>query len=556
MKQITFLLAMLLASYGFSQNLPLDFEDGTTVPAFQFNGSPFQNVANPETNNNPSTRVLRVDKSTTSQGGNAADWFAGFGFQGTSVVDLANGTTLTMKIWSSQANAPVRVRLQGGTSPAYNFDFTTGATSGVWEDITMDFAAANPGITGTEVYPELVIQPNFDFACEGANPPCTVVTVDGIYYFDDINQPNSTPPSADATLSDLTVDSALIAGFSPNVTTYDVEVPSGTTTAPTVDGTATQAGSGSSSVNIAQANGIPGQATLVVTAPDGVAMRTYTVNFAEEVVSPTGIAPQRLSDGTNLIVYSDVAPGAGDSTVSNFVLDLFGNATRGPVDLDNDMTNETFRLQDVGFYGAEWTAEDLTALPYNFVHVHYFSESVNEFRFFLIDQSAGIPGGNPEEPRFTVSNSGAGDATLVQGSWQSVFMPLSVFENYPTPNFNYDLTDIFQYKFETGLPGVFGNGVMFFDNVFFSTTQTLSTSSFSVESLLITPNPTQDIWNFNDPINTIKQISLYDMTGKLVMDNTPNSHKARLDGSALGSGIYIASVSTEAGTQTVKLVKK
>ncbi len=547
MKKITLLLAIMSTILMNAQTLPLDFEDGTTVPSFQFNGSPFQNVANPDNNNNASSRVLRVDKSTTSDGGNAAAWFSGFGFANTGLVDLSNGTTLTMKIWSSQANAPVRVRLQGGTFPAYNFDFTTGATAGVWEDITMDFAAANPGINGSEVYPELVIQPNFDFACEGANPPCTVVTIDGIYYFDDIVQPNSTPPTADASLSNLTVDSTQIPGFSPNVTTYDFEVAAGTTTVPTVAGTATQAGSGASNVNVTQASGIPGQASLVVTAPDGTTTRTYTVNFAEAVVPPSGIAPQRLSDGDNLIVYSDVAPGTNDAVVTNFNLDVFGQGNRSAVDLNNDATNETYRLEDVAFYGAQWDAEDVNS--YNFVHMHYFSEDVTEFRFFLIDQSAGIPGGNPEEPRFVVSTSG-GDATLQQGSWQSVFMPLSVFTNFPTPNFNYDLNDIFQYKFETT------NGTMYFDNVFFSTTSTLSTQSFSINSLLISPNPATDFWNFNDPVNTIQEITLYDMTGKLISNQQPKSNNAQLDASTLNSGIYLVNILTDAGNQTVKLVKQ
>jgi hypothetical protein len=557
MNKITCIVALLAAFFCQSQNLPLDFEDGTTIARFSFDGSPTTNVVNPDMTNNPSTRALQALKGTNTNNGNPAAWFAGFGFASSGVlVDLSFDTTLTLKMRSSRANVPVRVRLQTSrnSAPAYNVDFTI-TSANTWEDITLDFAAANPAINGTEQYGELVIQPNFDPACAAAGANC-VITNDDTFYFDDIIQVTSTNPATDATLSDLTVDNTTVTGFSPTVTTYDVEVPIGTTTVPIVGATASQAGVGSSSTSITQATAIPGSATVDVTAPDGVTMRTYSVNFAEETVSPSGIAPQQLSDGINLIVYSDVAPGATDAVVTNLQLDQFGNAIRGEVDLDGDSTNETFRLEDVGFYGAGWDAVNLTSLPYQFVHVHYFSESVNEFRFFLIDATAGIPGGNPEEPRFTVSTSGNGDAALVKGSWQSIFMPLSVFENFPTPSFNYDLTDINQYKFETGLPGVFGNGIMYVDNIFFCTTQTFSENSISVNSLLVSPNPTSNAWNFNDPIHRILNITLYDLTGRKVIEINPNAHVVQLDGSTMDTGIYLAEIITDSGRETIKIVKR
>ncbi len=542
-------MALCVTAFGLSQTLPIDYEDGTTTATFQFDGALATNIANPDMNNNPSTRVLQVEKGTTTNNGGAAAWFSGFGYNGgAGFIDFANGTTFSIKIWSPRANIPFRARVQQGGSPAYNVDFVVGPAMS-WQDITLDFLAANPGITGTESYPEIVIQPNFDPACATQGANC-VITNDDVFFFDDIAQVTNNDPATDATLSNLTIDGVTVMGFAPTVSTYVVQFPTGTTTIPSIGATATQAGNGSSSVNITQASGIPGTATVVVTAPDGSTQRTYTVEFVFTTIPPSGIAPQSLSDGINLIVYSDIAPGAGDNTVSNFNLNTFGDGTRSGADLDGDSTDETFRLEDVNFYGAQWDAVDLTTVPYQFVHINYYAESVDEFRFFLIDQSAGIGGGLPEEPRFVVSNTGSGDAALAQGSWQSVFMPLSIFENFNTGTFNYDLTDIFQYKIETT------GGIMFFDNIFFSTSSTLSSTSIAVNSLLVTPNPATDFWSFKDVVNNIQEIAVYDMTGKLVLNQTPSSNTSIVNATGLKSGIYLAQVTTDAGRETIKLVKK
>jgi hypothetical protein len=258
------------------------------------------------------------------------------------------------------------------------------------------------------------------------------------------------------------------------------------------------------------------------------------------------VAPQFGSTGTNLFVYSDL--GDATNSVSSFNLNLFGNGTRGAVDLDADGTNETFKLDGVAFYGAQWDAVDLTALPYQFVHLDYYAESTSEFKFFLIDQTSGIGGGNPEEPRYTV-NAAGGDATIVTGQWTSLFIPLSAFENFPTPNFSYDLTDIFQYKFETN------GGVMYFDNVYFSTSNTLSEPSFDLNNISVSPNPTSTLWTINGASDTITEIVVYDITGKQVLHLEPNAMSASIDTAGLNSGIYLARINAGNASKTVKLVK-
>jgi hypothetical protein len=86
----------------------------------------------------------------------------------------------------------------------------------------------------------------------------------------------------DATLSGLWVDGTPVPGFDPEITTYNIQLPFGTTEVPTV--TATVRDTGKATLTITQAAGLTAPnnvATVLVTAEDGVTKRTYTVTFME-----------------------------------------------------------------------------------------------------------------------------------------------------------------------------------------------------------------------------------------------------------------------------------
>ena len=82
--------------------------------------------------------------------------------------------------------------------------------------------------------------------------------------------------SSDAKLSDLLVDGTTVDGFSLNTYSYDVELPLGTITVPTV--TAVTHDVNASHV-INDAASLPGTTEVVVTAEDGTTELTYSVNF-------------------------------------------------------------------------------------------------------------------------------------------------------------------------------------------------------------------------------------------------------------------------------------
>ncbi len=124
-------------------------------------------------------------------------------------------------------------------------------------------------------------------------------------------------PNTDGILRNLTVNGNTVTGFGGNTYTYSVTLPAGTTAIPTVAATPD---SSLSTVVIIQATSLPGSATVVVTAQDGITTETYTVNFVlsgtaqcnvnGSVFSCTqdnniSVNPTSLPSGTSGASYSD-----------------------------------------------------------------------------------------------------------------------------------------------------------------------------------------------------------------------------------------------------------
>ena len=86
-------------------------------------------------------------------------------------------------------------------------------------------------------------------------------------------------PSTDATLTDLQVDGITVDNFDAETEVYNVVLPYGSTTVPTVSATTNDE---NASANVTQASSVSGTATVVVTAEDGTTQKTYTVSFSVE----------------------------------------------------------------------------------------------------------------------------------------------------------------------------------------------------------------------------------------------------------------------------------
>lgn len=84
------------------------------------------------------------------------------------------------------------------------------------------------------------------------------------------------PLNDDAALSSITIDGDSLSGFNPNTLAYTVELPEGEGQVPTVAATVADP---NAMLVVNQADKLPGQAVIVVTAEDRSTQKTYTIDF-------------------------------------------------------------------------------------------------------------------------------------------------------------------------------------------------------------------------------------------------------------------------------------
>lgn len=105
--------------------------------------------------------------------------------------------------------------------------------------------------------------------------------------------------SADASLVDLKINGTTVAGFAPDKTSYELTLPQGASV-PVVTATAKEI---ASVVVVTPANALPGDTQVKVTAPNGVATKTYTVKFLVKAgPTPPGTEPGKFTSAGKVTV--------------------------------------------------------------------------------------------------------------------------------------------------------------------------------------------------------------------------------------------------------------
>ncbi len=274
----------------------------------------------------------------------------------------------------------------------------------------------------------------------------------------------------------------------------------------------------------------------------------HTVYFDNVVFGEAGPSPDdpqepapdpTVDEDLVLSVYSDTYQ---NNVVSDFNFNAFqGGGTVSEIQIQG---NNTGKIEGLTFYGAEWTAADVS--EFDFVHLDYYATTSTAFNFYIIDQNAGIPGGAPEEPRFAFGPGG--DAPLVQGEWVSVDMPLEHFLDFPTGPFNFNLENIFQWKFD-------GNGTLYFDNVYFFKDETVDVSNIQASDFHIFPNPAKESWNIDAGGLNMLRIQVFNAVGQQVWAASPQSSLVQIEAGNLPAGLYLARIESAEGAAVIKLIK-
>ena len=108
-----------------------------------------------------------------------------------------------------------------------------------------------------------------------------------------------------------------------------------------------------------------------------------------------------------------------------------------------------------------------------------------------------------------------------------------------------------------------GVGIQYSYDALGNRTQETKTSTLSVEEVTgvqnfkLYPNPFKEELNLSSDNQTIKEISIIDMTGKLVKQITNiNATTFQLDASYLVTGNYLIQIKTNEGLEIHKVIKK
>ncbi len=108
-----------------------------------------------------------------------------------------------------------------------------------------------------------------------------------------------------------------------------------------------------------------------------------------------------------------------------------------------------------------------------------------------------------------------------------------------------------------------GVGIQYSYDALGNRTQETKTSTLSVEEVTNTknfklyPNPFKDELFLSSENQTIKEVNIYDLSGKLVKSiSNINARSYRLNAGYLVSGNYLVAIKTENGVETYKVIKK
>jgi hypothetical protein len=85
--------------------------------------------------------------------------------------------------------------------------------------------------------------------------------------------------------------------------------------------------------------------------------------------------------------------------------------------------------------------------------------------------------------------------------------------------------------------------------------ETLSIEDTKFINVSVYPNPSSSDWNFRTPNTVIKSVEVFNLLGKRVVSQRNNSTDIAISTQGLTNGVYIARITTEQGTKSVKLIK-
>ena len=161
-------------------DLPITFEDTATVDYFfnDFAGTASQIVVDPTDPNNLVVETLKDASAALFAGTTAGD--AGLA---NPIPFASNGTKMTVRVWSPDANIPVRLKVEDSSNGGISVETEdTISVASAWETLEFDFTnnvMGTPGLNLGSTYDKVTIF--FNFGTDGATAGAKT------YYWDDVS---------------------------------------------------------------------------------------------------------------------------------------------------------------------------------------------------------------------------------------------------------------------------------------------------------------------------------------------------------------------------------
>ncbi len=583
MKYFYLLLALLTFYSGFSQSLPIGFEgDIITSDFVDFDGGTAIVTNNP----NPSGSNTTSSVGRIVRDGGAI--YAGSKILLADNLDFSVLTKITMKVYTTApVGTTIKFKLEG-SGPAVDVDAVT-TVSGTWETLEWVFIGTENNLN------EIVFM--FDFGNVGDG------SASSTFYFDDIEQtagptaprPTSLPIDfeSDVVDTDFLNSNGAIASIISNPQ-IDGDNPSATVCQIVRDGGDFWAGSKiflNNAIDLSTMWHI--SMKVYTTAPVGTRIKLELENSSDKtnldyLTTVTGAWETiswnfdgQANDYDRIQVMFDFGNIGDGTSASTFLFDdvqqVTGPAipnpvpTTLPIDFESsvatsDFINESGGIGEVvanpyvdannpsatvGKFvrsgGAPWAKSKLVLTD--------FIEDMSTLGSFSMKVYTDAPVGTLLKFKIesNVDNfANEKDAlTTVSGEWATYTWD---FTNQDNPIYNV-VTLMLGYATPNDASS---NATFFFDDIH-QISSTLSDGNYqssSMDKVSIHPNPSSNILNVRSTDKDIKLITLFDIVGNQVLLIHPNSSKTTLDVSHFASGIYIAKISTDDGSRSIKFMKE
>lgn len=260
---------------------------------------------------------------------------------------------------------------------------------------------------------------------------------------------------------------------------------------------------------------------------------------------PTEAAPTPpvRDPGSVISVYSDAY-----TDLPNVVFGAFAVGTQSIMDLEIDGDNLKeidFFQPDAAFLLVDW-GDIVDASAMTHFHMDYWTDTSLQTGLIANPKWSNHVGNVGETSAFELTNP-----VTTFGEWVSVDIPLADFDaGDPTQQ-----RDALRQFILTVAGADNGARKVFIDNIYLHDNTILNTEDFYAVEIAAFPNPMVNELNFSST-ESITQITMYNLLGQLVLQDTPNNSNITLDVSQLTSGLYIARIATDSGNQTLKVVKR